>query len=146
MDIIIQNHAAIHINEEAMLGMAAKVLTYLKPYIPKSKDSLTLVFVTSAKMQVLNSTYRHKDYVTDVLSFSGEESDLGELVFCDTKLQEQAKQNNHSKELEFLYLLIHGILHLCGYDHEKSPEEAQAMFKIQDTAFEDLNTLDTVLF
>jgi probable rRNA maturation factor len=146
VDIQIQNYAGIEINELSLIAVSKKVLQHLKPHLPKVKDSLVIVFVNSAKMQSLNASFRQKDYVTDVLSFSGEGTDLGELVFCEAKLREQALANKHSLDQEFLYLLIHGLLHLSGFDHETSDKDAEIMFKIQDNAFETLNTLDTVLF
>jgi probable rRNA maturation factor len=145
VEIVIQNHTTHDIHEDGMQSLTQQVLNHLKKYLLKNKSSLTLVFVNAQKMRALNKQYRSKDYVTDVLSFEGKE-DLGELIFCLEKMQEQAKSNQHSLDSEFLYLLIHGILHLSGYDHEASEKQAKEMFKIQDSAFEQLNTIDTALF
>jgi probable rRNA maturation factor len=75
-----------------------------------------------------------------LVSFAGSEGALGELVFCVTKLKSQARENQHSWQAEFSYLLIHGVLHLLGFEHEgKGPEarkKAQLMLKFQDVLFD----------
>ncbi len=106
----------------------------------KTSDSqLTVVFLDTAKAKKLNQQFRKKNYATDVLSFQGDEGrNLGELVLCPQVLKKQAKEHKHSFEAELGYMLIHGVLHLLGYEHEKSKKEAQKMFKIQDQLFDRL--------
>ena len=91
------------------------------------------------KMRDLNRTHRNKDKTTDVLSFplyedirSGEEMIFQELEFGDIIISvpvmaKQAKEFKVSVEGEFFHLLTHGLLHLCGYDHEISEEEEKLM-------------------
>ncbi|MCB0347497.1 MAG: rRNA maturation RNase YbeY [Bdellovibrionales bacterium] len=146
MDILLQNHTGALVQSASLVELVKKVLSHLKSHINNQKDSLTVVFVSAAKMQDLNSKYRNKDYVTDVLSFSADDESMGELVFCIDKMRVQAKENVHSLESEFLYLLIHGILHLNGFEHENNAEEAKRMFKIQDDVFAVLNTDVMALF
>lgn len=101
--------------------------------------TLTLVFLEAKEMQRINKQFRGKNKPTDVLSFASLEKDsLGELLFCLDVLKKQAKDQGHSLENEFLYMLIHGVLHLLGYDHELSPQEEILMFRIQDQLFEQL--------
>lgn len=100
-----------------------------------SKD-LTLVFVDAREMKELNSQFRGMNYATDILSFDGEDGSLGELVLCVPTLEKQAKEHKLSVQLETGYLIIHGILHLLGYDHEISDVESEKMFKIQDEVFD----------
>lgn len=101
--------------------------------------TLTLVFLDSREMKKINKQFRGKNKPTDVLSFSSmEEGSLGELLFCLDVLKKQAKEQEHSLENEFLYMLIHGVLHLLGYDHELSKNEEKLMFRIQDQLFETL--------
>ena len=90
---------------------------------------LTVAFVRDKHLQQLNRDYRGKDYLTDVLSFparaeAGEAFDfsdanfLGDIVISvDTALR-QSQEATHSFERETQELVIHGVLHLCGYDHE----------------------------
>ncbi len=117
------------------------VAAVLKARLPKKESqkllrkNITLVFLGRAESAKLNHQFRNKSYPTDVLSFESADPFLGELVFCLPVLKEQAKSHNHILRLEFIYLLIHGILHLLGYDHDKSPMQAKKMFAIQDAAF-----------
>lgn len=103
-----------------------------------------LVLTDDARIRVLNREYRKKDKATDVLSFPqfspGEISGrsrkkvaapgpyLGDLVVSTETTLKQAKEFEVTKRAELMRLLVHGVLHLCGYDHEKVPAaEAQRM-------------------
>ena len=87
------------------------------------------------KMRKLNNQYRGQDRSTDVLSFpqhGGKEEGLtphllGDVVISTTTARKQSVQHALSLDEELILLLIHGILHLLGYDHEHSDEEAQHM-------------------
>ncbi|MEO7163498.1 MAG: rRNA maturation RNase YbeY [Bdellovibrionia bacterium] len=83
-------------------------------------------------MSRLNYTYRKKKYPTDVLSFPAplpfvQQGMLGELIICLPVLKAQAKEIKNSPQCELDVLLVHGVLHLLGFDHEKGPKEASAM-------------------
>ena len=100
---------------------------------------LTVVFLDPTPARQLNQRFRRKNYATDVLSFTSDSPDeLGELVLCPQVLQKQAKEQGLSFQAELAYMLIHGVLHLQGLDHEKSKAEARRMFKIQDQLFDRL--------
>lgn len=108
----------------------------------KAKLELTLVFLDSTPAKKINWQFRGKDYPTDVLSFESlEEGSLGELVMCPQVLQKQADEHKQSFNLEMGYMVLHGVLHLLGYDHEKSEDEAKKMLGIQDAVFEKLRKL-----
>ncbi len=80
-----------------------------------------------------------KNKPTDVLSFDPiEPDDLGELVLCPSVLRKQAKEHKLKYEIELGYMVIHGVLHLLGYDHEKTEKEAKKMFRLQDLVFDAL--------
>lgn len=84
----------------------------------------TLILIDNTEMQDLNLQFREKDYPTDVLSFpSFEKNYLGEIFISTDKVKEQAKDYGHSAEREFAFLLVHGMLHLLGYDHHTNVEE-----------------------
>ncbi|MFN7825729.1 MAG: rRNA maturation RNase YbeY [Pseudobdellovibrionaceae bacterium] len=100
------------------------------------KKEITLVFLSEKKARELNQAYRQKDYATDVLSFEGDEFSLGELIFCEKVILRQAREHGLKPLEEWAYLLIHGVLHLLGYDHEHKKVEARKMFKIQDEVFD----------
>ncbi len=95
--------------------------------------SLQVVFLSVQKIRRLNREFRGRDYATDILAFAPAEStSLGELVICFPVMIRQARQHGHSVQHELYYMLLHGILHLLGYDHERDLKEARRMFKIQD--------------
>ena len=89
--------------------------------------------MTDQTIHELNSQYRNKDKPTDVLSFPLADDLypwlLGDVVISIDTAQRQAWRRRHSLREEVLTLLIHGILHLLGYDHEISRSEAIRMHK-----------------
>lgn len=90
----------------------------------KLKQGISIALVSPQEIQVLNKVYRHKNKVTDVLSFNLDSDDLlGELVICLHKAKEQAKSHKKSLKEELQLLTVHGVLHLLGYDHELSEAE-----------------------
>lgn len=96
---------------------------------------ISLTVVDKEEIQELNRTYRDKDSVTDVLSFPqfdfyeevvyDEEILLGDVVICDDVAREQAVEYGHSYEREFVYLFVHSVHHLLGYDHMEEEEKAE---------------------
>jgi probable rRNA maturation factor len=107
--------------------------------ILKKDQDLVIAFVSTFHMKKLNMQFRGKDRPTDILSFDPiEHGVLGELVLCLPVLKKQAKEHGLSLNHEIGYMLIHGVLHLLGYDHEKSVRDAKVMFDIQDTLFDKL--------
>ncbi len=102
----------------------------------KNKE-ITLVFVDKNHIKKLNLDFRSKPKVTDILSFSGmTEEDLGELVICGEQVNEQSFDHGLSKKEELGYMVIHGVLHLLGYDHEKGGQQEKEMFELQDSLFD----------
>ena len=100
------------------------------------KTEIIFVFLLPSAMKKINNQYRGKNKSTDVLSFTSEDkATLGELLFCNAVLRKQAKEQKHSLELELTYMMIHGILHLLGYDHEISDSEQVLMYRIQNSCF-----------
>ena len=98
---------------------------------------LTLVFLDPRPAKKINQEFRQKDYATDVLSFESMTSDsLGELILCPEVLVRQAKEHGLTFKMELGYMVLHGVLHLLGYDHEIGESEALEMFKLQDDLFE----------
>jgi probable rRNA maturation factor len=105
----------------------------------KSEMKITVVLVDLKEGRRLNSQYRKKSVATDILSFSSTvDGQLGELVFCVPIVKKKAKEHKISLQDEFLYLFIHGMLHLLAYDHETDDKAAQEMYRIQDTVYDKL--------
>ena len=122
-----------------------KIITFfLKKYVRNKslltkKKELTVVFLSSKQMQKINKKFRNINKPTDILSFeSHDPSSFGELLLCYEVLKSQALRHRHSISNEIVYMLIHGILHLLGYDHELSKKEEKLMFKLQDACFKAL--------
>ena len=110
-----------------------------------AKLKAELVFMQAEEMQKLNAESRGVDKVTDVLSFptldgirekvlnvkdypfETEKGRLmiGSIVMCNQKIQEQAKEFGHTEEREKTYLLVHGLMHLFGYDHMTDEDKKQ---------------------
>lgn len=101
-------------------------------------QELQIKISTDAVLQTLNLEYHDIDAPTDVLSFPiGFENPetgrhyLGDILISYPQAKRQAEQAGHSPESEVRLLVVHGILHLMGYDHE-TPEEKAEMWSIQD--------------
>ena len=124
-------------NIKASINFFKKALVRKKILNVKLADQkLLVVFVSSLEIRKLNKKFLKKNKATDILSFSPiEENSLGELVLCVEKIKNQAKDHNINFEEEMAYLLLHGLLHLLGYHHEKGGALATKMYKIQDEIF-----------
>ncbi len=97
------------------------------------KGEIELAFVNEKEMQELNLKYRGQDKATDVLSFVVDTRPLmGQIVICYTKAKEQAKLYGESLKEEIQRLLVHGLVHLYGYDHENKADEVR-MLQIEET-------------
>lgn len=134
--------------------------------LSEEKVEISLAIVGEGRMRKLNKIYRGKNKVTDVLSFSnksvlvylakafprlkkGENTvfvnppdgvkRLGEIVICYPYAKKQAKRLSNSLEKELAILLIHGILHLLGYDHEKNGRETEKMRKMEEKILGQIN-------
>jgi probable rRNA maturation factor len=103
----------------------------------KLSGELTVVFLNSREARALNREFRRKDYATDVLSFESE-TGLGELVLCPQVLKRQAREHGLSFREELGYLVLHGVLHLLGFEHERGGRRAKEMYALQDLVFEGL--------
>jgi len=114
--------------EAATVKAAAVLLAALD----HSASDLSVAFVDDERMCELNRDWRGKDRPTDVLSFSqlegedmpGEAVLLGDVVVSVDTLQRQAREGGWSDEEELVRLLLHGLLHLLGHDHEVEDDAA----------------------
>ena len=89
---------------------------------------ITVRIVDAAEGRALNRDYRQKDYATNVLTFAYSEEPLtADLVLCAPVVMHEATQNRKSLQAHYAHLIVHGILHAQGWDHETGLEDAQAM-------------------
>jgi probable rRNA maturation factor len=113
--------------------------------------SITLVITDDRNIQDLNRDFLGKDMPTDVLAFAAQEEAglfvtapeaqeyLGDVIVSYPRAQEQAEQLGHPLEQEMDLLIVHGILHLLGYDHA-TPDEKALMWSRQETILKGLLT------
>ncbi|RQS74951.1 rRNA maturation RNase YbeY [Burkholderia sp. Bp8963] len=92
---------------------------------------LTVRFVGDEEGRVLNDSYRHKDYPTNVLTFAYDDTPdgtvIGDLVLCCPVVEREAQEQGKPLVAHYAHLLVHGALHAQGYDHETSDEDAAEM-------------------
>lgn len=124
--IVFENETDISINEEILA-----FLNEIKASI--CANEVELIIVDSESIRRLNREHLKKDYVTDVLSFGLDYSDikintppLGSIVICIQKAIEVAESSKHSLRDEIAILFTHALLHLLGYDHEVDNGEHRA--------------------
>ncbi len=106
----------------------------LSELIEEAQSSLFgVAFVSDRRMKELNAAFRSKDSTTDVLSFpykaeafEPEQNNLGDIVISAEQAAKQAAENGLTLEGEIKQLILHGVLHLCGYDHETDNGEMNA--------------------
>ena len=109
------------VDEEFLKGIVKKVLEGEN----KEGAGLSIALVGQGRIRELNKKYRGKNRATDVLAFPGD--GLGEIIICLREVKKNAKRYRSNSEKELARVLIHGILHLLGYDHEKSEQAAEKM-------------------
>lgn len=95
-----------------------------------SASDITLRIIDEEESQILNRTYRHQDKPTNVLSFEDDTGPgttlLGDIAICANIVNKEAREQNKPCDAHWAHMVIHGILHLAGYDHEV-PTDADAM-------------------
>lgn len=134
MEIMIDNRQHEVEIDESLLEKLAK-FALVSEKVDDSAE-LSIVFTDEGEMKELNSRYCGKDKPTDVLSFSMlEDSDkmvnpdkefpllLGDIIICPTVAEKYAARSNSPVDKELCLLLVHGILHLLGYDHQTEAED-----------------------
>jgi probable rRNA maturation factor len=130
---------------ESRLEEAVEAVLFVCGFSQEYEVSLS--FVDEDEIRTLNRDYRKKDAVTDVLSFpagftAGPDwpvTPLGDIVLCPVRAKEQAEEIGQSLEKELVYLTIHSVLHLFGYDHmtqsdkdEMRAKEKEALSEVEN--------------
>lgn len=134
MNIVISDEFVGQISEEII---TVTVLAALKYESASDSSEVSVVIENDASLQDLNSQFLGIDAPTDVLSFPSDEIDpesgvpyLGDIIISLPRAKMQAADAGHSFEAEVQLLLVHGTLHLLGYDHAE-PDEKQEMWEHQ---------------
>lgn len=122
------------------------VQTVLKGEKIKREIDLSIAFIGHERMRTINKRYRGEDRATDVLSFSEPRAllkkfkagqiqrrqALGEIIVCSREIKKNAKRFDSTFKKELSLSLIHGVLHLLGYEHEKGGKKAKKMEEKQN--------------
>ena len=117
-----------------------KVVNHTLKKMEAEKSEVNIIFVGLEEIHEINKTYRNVDRPTDVISFALEDTEdvtvyeervLGDIYICLDKVHEQAKEYGHTEIREMAFLIVHGLLHLLGYDH-MIKEEEKIMFGLQE--------------
>jgi probable rRNA maturation factor len=142
MNIIISDEFIDQINEEII---SRTVLAVLRHAGVVEASEVSIVIDNNAKLQELNNQFLGIDAPTDVLSFPSDEVDpdsgiayLGDIILSLPKAQAQAEEAGHAPEAEIQLLIVHGMLHLLGYDHAEQ-DEKQEMWEHQKAILSDLD-------
>jgi len=116
------------------------VLSVLRKQRKSKKAQVSIHFIGDTRMRRMNLLYRGRDTSTDVLSFglendargkTREATDFGDIFVCVPYVKRQSKRFNVSYKEEAYRMIIHGVLHLLGYDHQKQKDAAK-MFALQE--------------
>ncbi len=132
MEVLVKsNLQKPHIAPNKIKGLTKRILQLLKV----QTDEVSIVFVSDEEMRYYNQTYRNVPQPTDVLSFPLEgltpegKKNLGDIIISLETASRQAEELGHSLEREVTILLIHGLIHLLGYDHTTDKGEMEAKEK-----------------
>lgn len=117
----------IEITNETKGKLPSLPFLELKNAILGKKYSLSIAYVSPAKMKKMNSTTRGKDYATDILSFELSKTS-GEIILCPKIIEKKAPDFGMTIKKYNLFIVIHGMLHLKGYAHGSRMERAETLF------------------
>lgn len=160
MSVLIDNRQEEIKVDEAMETLVTQVVDKVLAYEACEEEyEVSISFVNNEEMRSLNNEYRGIDRETDVLSFPmlefteveleeedenaeyiDEEIALGDIVISMEKALEQSEEYEHSFNRELAFLLVHGMLHLLGYDHQDEATERE-MFDKQEAILKEMNLI-----
>lgn len=133
MDVFLANEQEVPVDEARLSTLAGHVLTAEDV----SAAELSLLLVTAGHMRRLNRRFANDDYATDVLAFPMMEDDddgvvLGDVVICPAIAGRNARKLGHSLQAEVETLVVHGTLHLLGYDHEAADDRVRMDGRLEE--------------
>lgn len=147
LDISIEADWPAEIDWEALAGRAAEAASQVAPELAHLRLVASLMFADDGEVHALNREWRDKDKPTNVLSFpmlepsdlvdlapSGPPAMLGDIALALETCSREAGEKGVSIQDHASHLIVHGLLHLAGYDHETSETEAEAMEALETKA------------
>ena len=143
MKIELINNTKTKINKKKLLLFLNQIA---KKVIPRSQ-TVNVVITTDAQIKKINKIYRKKDQVTDVISYCVNDDDFvsehdntyGEIFIAYNVAKKQARELDRSILQQIVFLFVHGLSHVLGYDHEKSTAEAAKMLKKEKELLKNAN-------
>ena len=123
--IEVSNKTKSKIELKTVIKTAERFLQVYK----KKRYELSIVFVGDRVIRKLNNNYRKIDKITDILTFEGEELFLGEIIIDYQQIKRQSKKFSGSVKKELIFILVHGLLHLIGYD-DKTEKDRERMIRM----------------
>ena len=138
IDIAIRDESWVSVTAD-LQGLIGAAINQIQKILDSPKlGELSIALVDDAAIKALNWDYRHKDKATNVLSFPQDGPLLGDIVLALETITREAAEKCVSLEHHVTHLIIHGFLHLQGYDHE-TDETAAEMEALEITALSALN-------
>jgi probable rRNA maturation factor len=137
-NVEVSGTAVPRFSRREIMTFTRKVLVTLNRMgsLPEEISDVSIAFVDDTAMTSLNRKYRRKNRTTDVLTFPADESyadpdelgrPLGDIVISLEQAKRQAAEQRHSLATEVRYLILHGVIHALGYDHETDEGEMNAL-------------------
>jgi len=147
VNLVDEYHNNLLVTEETIRTIATLVISR---ELEDGFYSLSIINCTDGRIQELNKIYRDVDEPTDVLTFPMEYEDLdeepfelGDIFLSIDTIKRQANKWENTPQQEYIFMLIHGLLHICGYEHEGPYNEEEEMFQKQRYYFDQiLNTIN----
>ncbi|RMD87700.1 MAG: rRNA maturation RNase YbeY [Candidatus Dadabacteria bacterium] len=138
--LLVSDSDALNIDSRRFRKLAEELASEIawKHALPKGNAEISILLTGNAKIRELNKSYRGIDAPTDVLSFAMLEGDIsegvpaGEIVISLEMALKQAEELDINPYQELLRLLIHGLLHLAGYDHEGVPQREAELMRTEE--------------
>ncbi len=119
------------------LSIVKKITESFLKFYKKEDCIVSIAFVSDAVIQRLNKQYRNIDKITDILSFSGNDEFLGEVVIDYAQIKRQAIKFETTIKQELIFILVHGLLHLIGYNDD-TEVDAKKMDKLTNKFIKNL--------
>ena len=134
MDVFLANEQELPVDGDRLTALARHTLEVEEV---DEDAELSILLVEPDHIRRLNARYAGNDYATDVLAFPMNEDDeseelLGDVLICPHIAGENARRMGHSLSEELDVLLVHGLLHLLGYDHHDAQEKAEMEARLRE--------------
>ncbi len=128
-NVEVTGSAVPRLTRREIAEFARKVLLTIEKMdrLDREIDEVSIAFVDDDAMTSLNRKFRRKNKTTDVLTFPGDDRFLGDIVISVDQARRQSADEKHSLATEVRYLILHGILHALGYDHETDDGEMDSL-------------------